>query len=139
MKLSGLIIETSPVHSTKSARPLSVVKFVFLCDNELCFWTEHCTQSSQQYRESYDEIHHEFRWCGVLSWPLTNHPVTKLSWQHYVRVRYGNPDMQILGTLKIKFQIYRFLDIPSKNLGSDLIFRVVIYWKIVILAELWQP
>ena len=33
MKLSGLIIETSPVHSTKSARPLSVVKFVFLCDN----------------------------------------------------------------------------------------------------------
>ena len=35
MKLSGLIIETSPVHSTKSARPLSVVKFVFLCDNAL--------------------------------------------------------------------------------------------------------
>ena len=33
MKLSGLIIETSPVHSTKSARPLSIVKFVFLCDN----------------------------------------------------------------------------------------------------------
>ena len=38
-----------------------------------------CTQSSQQYRESYDEIHHEFRWCGVLSWPLTKHPVIKLS------------------------------------------------------------
>ena len=37
------------------------------------------TQSSQQYRESYDEIHHEFRWCGVLSWPLTKHPVIKLS------------------------------------------------------------
>ena len=35
MKLSGLIIETSPVHSTKSARPLSIVKFVFLCDNDM--------------------------------------------------------------------------------------------------------
>ena len=33
MKLSGLIMETSTVHSTKSARPLSIVKFVFLCDN----------------------------------------------------------------------------------------------------------
>ena len=33
MELSGLIIETSIVHSTKSARPLSIVKFVFLCDN----------------------------------------------------------------------------------------------------------
>ena len=33
MELSGLIIKTSIVHSTKSARPLSVVKFVFLCDN----------------------------------------------------------------------------------------------------------
>ena len=65
--------------------------------------------------------------------------MTKLSLYHYIQVRYGNPDMQILGTLKIKFQIYRFLDIPSKNLGSDLIFRVAIYWQIVILAELWQP
>ena len=39
MKLSGLIIETSPVHSTKSARPLSIVKFVFLCDNEKYYGT----------------------------------------------------------------------------------------------------
>ena len=34
MKLSGLIIETSPVHSTKSARPLSIVKFEFQGDND---------------------------------------------------------------------------------------------------------
>ena len=40
MKLSGLIIETSTVHSTKSARPLSIVKFVFLCDNDLRGRTE---------------------------------------------------------------------------------------------------
>ena len=33
MKLSGLIIETSSVHSTKSARPLSIVKFEFQGDN----------------------------------------------------------------------------------------------------------
>ena len=67
------------------------------------------------------------------------HPVTKLSWYHYVRVRYGNPDMQILGTLKIKFQIYRFLSIPSKIMRSDLIFRVAIYFKIAQLADIWQP
>ena len=57
----------------------------------------------------------------------------------YIRQRYGNPDMQNLGTLKIKLQFYRFLDIRSKNLGSDLIFRVAIYQQIVILAKLWQP
>ena len=33
MKLSGLIIETSTVHSTKSARPLYIVKFEFQGDN----------------------------------------------------------------------------------------------------------
>ena len=35
--------------------------------------------------------------------------------------------MQILGTLKFKLQIHGFLNIPSKNMGSDLIFRVAIY------------
>ena len=34
MKLSGLIIETSTVHTTKSARPLSIVKFEFQGDND---------------------------------------------------------------------------------------------------------
>ena len=42
-------------------------------------------------------------------------------------LRYGNPDMQILGTLKIKLQIYGFLNMTSKNMGSDFIFRVAIY------------
>ena len=42
-------------------------------------------------------------------------------------LRYGNPDMQILGTLKIKLQIYRFLNMPSKNMGSVFLFRVSIY------------
>ena len=37
MKLSGLIIETSTVHSTKSARPLSIVKFEFQGDNDYNF------------------------------------------------------------------------------------------------------
>ena len=54
-------------------------------------------------------------------------------------MRYGNPDMQILGTLKIKFQIYRFLSIPSKKMRSDLIFRVAIYSETAKLALLWQP
>ena len=54
-------------------------------------------------------------------------------------MRYGNPDMQILGTLKIKIQIYRFLSIPSKIMRSDFIFRVAIYFKIAQLADIWQP
>ena len=54
-------------------------------------------------------------------------------------MRYGNPDMQILGALKIKIQISRFLNIPSKNMGSNLIFRVTIYLEIAKLAQLWQP
>ena len=34
MKLSGLIMETSTFHSTKSARPLPIVKFEFQGDND---------------------------------------------------------------------------------------------------------
>ena len=63
----------------------------------------------------------------------------KLDLGNYVQARYGNPDVQILGTLKIKIQIYRFLNTPSKNMGSDLIFRVAIYLEIAKLAQLWQP
>ena len=63
--------------------------------------------------------------------------MTKLSLCHYIRVRYGNPDMHIFGTLKMKFQIYRFLSIPSNNIRSDLVFRVAIYLQIAMLAELW--
>ena len=51
-------------------------------------------------------------------------------------MRYGNPDMKILGTLKIKFQIYRFLNILSNNMRSDFIFRVALYLKIALLAKL---
>ena len=51
----------------------------------------------------------------------------KLTLNLGIQVRYGNPDVQILGTLKIKLQIYRFLNMPSKNMGSIFIFRVAIY------------
>ena len=64
MKLSGLIIETSPVHSTKSARPLSIVKFVFLCDNDnsqssvlphaVDYALAHSTDISNLGRDSHD-------------------------------------------------------------------------------------
>ena len=43
-----------------------------------------------------------------------------------IQTRYGNPDMQILGTLKIKIQVYGFFNMPSKNMGSKLIFRFAI-------------
>ena len=47
--------------------------------------------------------------------------------------------MQILGTLNIILQIYRFLGMPNKNLGSGLILRVAIYLQKAKLADLWQP
>ena len=53
--------------------------------------------------------------------------VIKLDLDLSVQVRYGNPDVQILGTLKIKLQIYRFLNMPNNNMGSIYIFRVSIY------------
>ena len=56
-----------------------------------------------------------------------------------IQARYGNPDMQILGTLKIKMHIYRFLNMPSKNMGLKFIFRVAIYLPIANLAHLWEP
>ena len=67
------------------------------------------------------------------------HPVIKLSLHLYIQARYGNPDVQILGTLKIKLHIYRFLNMPSKNMGSIFIFRVAIYLWITKLADMWQP
>ena len=50
-----------------------------------------------------------------------------------------SPNLQILGTLEIKLQIYRFFNIPSKNIESDLIFRVAIYWQKSKLAHIWEP
>ena len=46
---------------------------------------------------------------------------------HQPFLRYGNPDLHFLGTLKIKIQIYMFLSFLSNNMGSDFIFRVAIY------------
>ena len=54
-------------------------------------------------------------------------------------LRYGHPDVQFLATLKIKLQIYRFLNIPNKNLESNLIFRVAIHLQIEKLAHIWEP
>ena len=42
--------------------------------------------------------------------------------------KYGNPDIQILRTLKIKNHFYSILDILIVNMRSNMIFRVAIYW-----------
>ena len=49
-------------------------------------------------------------------------------------LRYGNPDCQLLETLKIKIQINKFLTSLSNNLGSDFIFRVAICYQIAKTA-----
>ena len=41
-----------------------------------------------------------------------------------IQQRYGNPDVQILATLKIKIWIYRFSAMPMLDLGENLTFRV---------------
>ena len=58
---------------------------------------------------------------------------------HQPFLRYGNPDLLFLGTLKIKIQIYRFFSFLNKNMGSDFIFRVAIYFKIAKSAHMWDP
>ena len=65
--------------------------------------------------------------------------VTKLDLHNYIQARYGNPDVQILGTLKIKLHIFRFLNITRKNMGSIFIFRVPIYSPISKSADIWEP
>ena len=54
-------------------------------------------------------------------------------------LRYGNPDRWILGTLKIKIQIYGFLSFLSKNMGLDFISRVAICLLIAKIANIWDP
>ena len=54
-------------------------------------------------------------------------------------MRYGNPDMQILGTLKIKMQLHGFLNAPSINMGSDFVFRVAIYLQLQIWLKHGNP
>ena len=60
---------------------------------------------------------------------------------HFIEpfLRYGNPDMLFLGTLKNKFHFSRFLTINMQNL-------MLIFWsgfpfnsKLSKLAEIWQP
>ena len=54
-------------------------------------------------------------------------------------LRYGNPDIQYLATLKNKIQIYNILIIPMKNLTSDFILGTFLYFVLNKLAKIWQP
>ena len=76
---------------------------------------------------------------GNLSWYFAHILTSFLKLYLYIRQRYGNPEYQILGTLNTKLQIYRFLDMPNKNLGSDVIFRAAIYLQKAKIGNLWQP
>ena len=60
---------------------------------------------------------------------------------HFIEpfLRYGNPDMLFLGTLKNKFHFSRFLTINMQNL-------MLVFWsgfpfnsKLSKLAEIWRP
>ena len=102
-------------------------------------WLTHKHTQSLQNGKQTNKIAQEFRLCGVLIWPLVKYWVTKLDPDNYIQARYGNPDVQILGTLKIKLHIFRFLNITRKNMGSIFIFRVPIYSPISKSADIWEP
>ena len=96
------------------------------------------TQSKQKWKV-IDKISQGFWPCGVLRWLFAHHPLLELSLGNYIQARYGNPDCQILGTLKNKIQIHGFLGFLSNNRGSDLIFRVAICLGIAKTAHIWDP
>ena len=86
------------------------------------------------------KINHHQNWLlGIYLWTLLIIKIKKLKKFIEPLLRSGNPDLSFLGTLKINIQIYRFLSLLSKNLGSDFIFRVAIYLWIAKSAHIWDP
>ena len=54
-------------------------------------------------------------------------------------LRYGNPEVLNLATLKNKNQIHNILSILRKNLKTDLILSRTLYFLLKYLTEIWQP
>ena len=54
-------------------------------------------------------------------------------------LRYGNPEVLNLATLKNKNQIHNILSILRKNLKMYLIFSHTLYFLLKYLSEIWQP
>ena len=54
-------------------------------------------------------------------------------------LRYGNPDVLNLATLKNKIQIHDIWSIFKNNLKSDLILSQILTFLSTNLTEIWQP
>ena len=54
-------------------------------------------------------------------------------------LRYGNPDMLFLATLKNKFHFSRFLTLNMQNLVLVFLSGFPLNSKVANLAEIWQP
>ena len=86
---------------------------------------------SSQFAQSglrVDIILQTSRYHGIIYYYFAYNFGGKLKIYLVSLLRYGNPDVQILGTLKIKLQIHRFLGILNKNIRLKIIFRVPIYF-----------
>ena len=70
---------------------------------------------------------------------MVNHFIGVLKINLIGLLRYGNPDIQYLATLKNKIQIYNILIILMKNLRSDFISGTFLYFVLNKLAKIWQP
>ena len=70
---------------------------------------------------------------------MVNHFIGVLKINLIGLLRYGNPDIQYLATLKNKIQIYNILIIAMKNLRSDFILGTFLYFVLNKLAKIWQP
>ena len=70
---------------------------------------------------------------------MVNHFIGVLKINLIGLLRYGNPDIQYLATLKNEIQIYNILIIPMKNLRSDFILDAFLYFVLKNVAKIWQP
>ena len=95
-----------------------------LCQKEI----QMDTPAQEAWNEKVLALCSEDFWLLFLYFRTLAH---KMTWKRKSFIegflRYGNPDCQILGTLKNKIQIHGFLSFLSNDTRSNFIFRVVIY------------
>ena len=106
----------------------------------LSFFPLLCLPSQEAWNEKVLALCSEDFWLLFLYFRTLAH---KMAWKRKSSIegflRYGNPDCQILGTLKNKIQIHGFLSFLSNNTRSNFIFRVAWYLLIAKMAHIWDP
>ena len=85
------------------------------------------------------KMQQRFQYQSILSQPFVQYLVWFLKSYLYIQQRYGNADVQILATLKIKIWIYRFSVMPMLDLGEILILRVPMWFLTCLFCIYMAP